>query len=55
MFYCEMLYSYEYDETMSWNDSEALFKAVVENDLDKLKELLDSGANINAVSADEVQ
>ncbi len=40
---------------MSWNDSEVLFKAVVENDLEKLKELLDGGANINATSSEEVE
>lgn len=46
--------SYEYDQSLSWSDSEALFKAVVEDDLDKLKECVETGADVNAVS-EEVQ
>lgn len=40
----------EYDQSLSWKESEAIFQAVVDRNMDKLKESLEKGGDVNVAN-----
>jgi hypothetical protein len=45
-------FSRQYDQSLHWAVSEALFKCVVENDLAGVKTYVEQGEDVNAVNED---